>query len=45
MRVFDVGAIAQFYLTPNQEYSETKAYIRMLDYLRLLTLEYVINLG
>ncbi|MFB2894880.1 hypothetical protein ACE1CI_18385 [Aerosakkonemataceae cyanobacterium BLCC-F50] len=41
MRVFDVGAIAKFYLTTNEEYKKTKAYIRMLDYLRLLILEYL----
>lgn len=45
MRVFDVGAIANFYLTTNAEYKKTKAYIRMLDYLRLLILEYLINLS
>ncbi|MFB2938800.1 hypothetical protein ACE1B6_26405 [Aerosakkonemataceae cyanobacterium BLCC-F154] len=45
MRVFDLGAIANFYLTTNAEYKKTKTYIRMLDYLRLLILEYLINLG
>ncbi|MGA9382104.1 MAG: hypothetical protein WBV73_25370 [Phormidium sp.] len=45
MRVFDVETIAKFYLTTNEEYKKTKAYIRMLDYLRLLILEYLINLG
>ena len=41
MRVFDVPAIAQFYFTTDAEYMQMKAYIRMLDYLRLLILEYL----
>lgn len=41
MRLFDVGAIAKFYLTTNEEYKKTKTYIRMLDYLRLLIWEYL----
>lgn len=45
MRVLDVLPIAKFYLTTNEEYRKTKAYIRMLDYLRLLILEYLINLA
>jgi len=41
MRVFDVPAIAQFYFTTYADYMQMKAYIRMLDYLRLLILEYL----
>ncbi len=41
MRVFDVPAIAQFYFTTHAGYMQMKAYIRMLDYLRLLILEYL----
>lgn len=41
MRVFDVPAIAQFYFTTDGDYTQIKAYIRMLDYLRLLILEYL----
>lgn len=41
MGVFEVPAIAQFYLTSQGEYEQIKAYIRMLDYLRLLVLEYL----
>lgn len=39
MRFFEIPAIAQFYLTTNRKYPQMKAYIRMLDYLRLLLLE------
>lgn len=41
MRVFDVPAIAQFCFTTDAGYMQMKAYIRMLDYLRLLILEYL----
>ncbi len=41
MYVFDVPAIAQFYFLTNGDYGQIKAYIRMLDYLRLLILEYL----
>lgn len=41
MRVFDIPAIAQFYFTTNTNYPHLKAYIRTLDYLRLLILEYL----
>lgn len=41
MRVFDVPAIAKFYFTTDGDYLHMKAYIRMLDYLRLLILEYL----
>lgn len=41
LAVFDVPAVAQFYFGSNGEYQGTKAYLRMLDYLRLLMLEYL----
>jgi hypothetical protein len=41
MHVFDVPAIAQFYFVTEGDYRQIKAYIRMLDYLRLLILEYL----
>jgi hypothetical protein len=41
MRLFDVPAIAQFYLTTGREYRRIKAYMQMLDYLRLLIIEYL----
>lgn len=39
--VFDIPAIAHFYLSNNAEFEQMKAYIRVLDYLRLLMLEYL----
>ncbi|MBD2741510.1 hypothetical protein H6H02_07870 [Coleofasciculus sp. FACHB-1120] len=41
MRVFNVPAIARIYFAIDGDYGQIKAYIRMLDYLRLLTLEYL----
>jgi hypothetical protein len=41
MRVFDIPAIAEFYFTIHQDYGKMKAYIRLLDYLRLLILEFL----
>jgi putative N-acetylmannosamine-6-phosphate epimerase len=41
MYVLDVSAIAQFYFTTPGQYEQVKAYIRMLDYLRLLMLDYL----
>ena len=41
MRVFDVPAIARVYFTTDGDYLHIKGYIRMLDYLRLLILEYL----
>lgn len=40
-RIFDVAAIAQFYWSTDEDYGQMKAYIRMLDYLRLLIIEYL----
>ncbi len=41
MRVTDIPAIAQFYLEANDDYRQIKAYIRLLDYMRSLLLEYL----
>jgi hypothetical protein len=41
MRVFNVPQIARFYFGSNGRYEQMKSYIRMLDYLRLLLLEYL----
>ncbi len=41
LRVFDRSAIAQFYDETRSGYLQMRAYIRMLDYLRLLVLEYL----
>ena len=39
--VFDRSAIAQFYDETRSGYLQMRSYIRMLDYLRLLVLEYL----
>ncbi|MEG4213376.1 hypothetical protein [Microcoleus sp. S13_B4] len=39
--MFDRSAIAQFYDETRSGYLQMRAYIRMLDYLRLLVLEYL----
>lgn len=41
LRVFDRSAIAQFYDEMRSGYLQMRSYIRMLDYLRLLVLEYL----
>ncbi|MTJ55182.1 hypothetical protein FJR38_22150 [Anabaena sp. UHCC 0253] len=41
MRVFSVSSICQFYFSSNGNYEQMKNYIRMLDYLRLLLLEFL----
>jgi hypothetical protein len=40
LRVFDRPVIAQFYAENSSHYPQIQAYIRTLDYLRLLVLEY-----
>ena len=44
MRVFSVSPIDKFYFSNNGKYEQIKNYIRMLDYLRLLLLEYLQSL-
>lgn len=41
MRIFETPTIAEFYFANNGEYRQLKAYTRMLDYLRLLIVEYL----
>jgi hypothetical protein len=41
MRIFDISVIAQFYFANLQAYRRIKAYLQMLDYLRLLIIEYL----
>lgn len=41
LRVFDRSGIAQFYAETRSGYLQMRSYIRMLDYLRLLVLEYL----
>jgi hypothetical protein len=41
MRVLNIPQIASFYFGSNGNYEEIKSYIRTLDYLRLLLLEYL----
>ncbi|MEG4048537.1 hypothetical protein QUB05_31905 [Microcoleus sp. F10-C6] len=41
LRVFDRSAIAEFYAETRSGYLQMRSYIRMLDYLRLLVLEYL----
>ncbi|MBD2195206.1 MULTISPECIES: hypothetical protein [Calothrix] len=41
MRIFNVAQIARFYFNSNGKYEQMKNYLRILDYLRLLMLEYL----
>jgi len=41
MRVLNIPQIASFYFGSNNSYEQIKSYIRTLDYLRLLLLEYL----
>jgi hypothetical protein len=43
LNVLENAAIVQFYGDVPAEYPQIQAYIRLLDYLRLLTLEYLQN--
>ncbi|MEQ8974222.1 MAG: hypothetical protein RIE73_27975 [Coleofasciculus sp. C1-SOL-03] len=43
MRFFRIPVIVQFYFGSNGKYEQMKGYIRRLDYLRLLMLEYLQN--
>lgn len=44
MRVFSITQIGKFYFNSNGKYEQMKDYIRVLDYLRLLLLEYLQSL-
>lgn len=41
MQVFNIPVIAEFFFFTDAKYQEIKDYIKMLDYLRLLILEYL----
>lgn len=41
LRLFSILAIAQFYFETDRHYPKLKEYVRRLDYLRLLLLEYL----
>jgi hypothetical protein len=41
LRVFDSPHIAQFYFGSREDYQQIKTYLHMLDYLRLVILEYL----
>ena len=43
LNILGNGSIVQFYSDTPTEYPKIQAYIRLLDYLRLLTLEYLQN--
>jgi hypothetical protein len=43
LAVVDIPVIAQFYLEVSNDYPQIKAYIRTLDYMRSLLLEYLIG--
>jgi hypothetical protein len=41
LRLFSIPHIAQFYFENSQDYPKLKEYMRQLDYIRLLLLEYL----
>jgi len=41
MRIFRIPVIAHFYFGSNGKYEQIKGYVRILNYLRLLMLEYL----
>ncbi|WP_375472885.1 hypothetical protein [uncultured Nostoc sp.] len=41
LQVFPSSTIAQFYAQARWQYPKVQTYLQMLDYLRLLTLEYL----
>lgn len=41
LRLFSIPTIAQFYFETGQDYPRLKNYLRQLDYIRLLLLEYL----
>ncbi len=41
LQVFANSVIAQFYLETGEQYPKVRAYLQLLDYLRLLMLEYL----
>lgn len=45
LSVFNVPIVARFYVEQRSPYPQTKMYLQLLDYLRLLVLEYLQTLG
>jgi hypothetical protein len=41
LRVFNVPQVAKLYFGPRENYQSIRAYLQMLDYLRLVILEYL----
>ncbi len=41
MNAFNIPVVAQFYFDSNDKYGQMKAYIRNLDYLRLVIIEFL----
>ena len=41
MRIFSIPSIARFYFEHSRDYPKLKEYVRQLDYIRLLLLEYL----
>ncbi len=41
MRIFSIPSIAHFYFEHSRDYPKLKEYVRQLDYIRLLLLEYL----
>lgn len=41
MNAFNIPVVAQFYFDSNDKYGQMKAYIRTLDYLRLVIIEFL----
>jgi hypothetical protein len=41
LRIFSIPSIAQLYFENSQDYPKLKEYVRQLDYIRLLLLEYL----
>jgi hypothetical protein len=41
MRIFSIPSIAQFYFDHSRDYPKLTEYVRQLDYIRLLLLEYL----
>jgi hypothetical protein len=42
LQIFSIPSIAQFYFDHSRDYPKLKEYVRQLDYIRLLLLEYLI---
>ena len=45
LSAFNIPIVARFYIEQRSPYPQTKMYLQLLDYLRLLVLEYLQTLG